>query len=456
MFVAAFALLFFGYPVAFTFGGVALLFVVINFFYENGWAGFEGLTFFESIGSIFELFEFMPYRVYSIMENVILMAIPLFIFMGIVLQKAKLAEKLLESMGLLFGNVRGGLAVSTVFVGALLAASTGVVGATVVSMGIISLPVMMRYGYNKELSTGVICASGTLGQIIPPSIVLILLGDVLNISVGDMFRVAVFPGLFLVSAYVIYILVLTNVDKSKAPPIVDEKGLPRSKVIKNALVAIIPPIGLIAVVLGSIFASIATPTESSAIGGVGAILLSIMYKQFSWKMLFESARETVLISSMVFAIFIGATAFSMVFSYTGADVLLEDFILSMPGAKLGFILMAMLLIFILGFFIDFIEICFIIVPILSPIAESLGIDLLWFGILIALNLQTSFLSPPFGFSLFYLKGIAPKSITTGNIYRGVIPFIVLQVLVLLFVLLFPEYAGFGAKETEEVAKVLIP
>lgn len=444
MFVVAFATLFMGYPIAFTFTGVSLLFIVINYFYVKGADAFAVASVGDFFSSVFDLFAFMPYRIYSIMENVILMAIPLFIFMGIVLQKTKLAERLLESTGVLFGNIRGGLAVSTILVGALLAASTGVVGATVVSMGVIALPVMLRYKYCKKLSTGAICAAGTLGQIIPPSIVLIILGDVLNLSVGDLFKVAVIPGLMLVAFYIIYILVFSNMYKDKAPVIHGEDGMSQGKKILNAVLSILPPLVLIILVLGSIFTSIATPTESSAVGGVGAIGLSVLYGKFSWRMVYESAKETVIVTSMVFAIFVGATAFSMIFSYTGADTLLEEFIINLPGAKYGFIFLSMILIFFLGLFIDFIEISFIVVPILYPIAESLGIDILWFGILIAINLQTSFLTPPFGFALFYLKGVAPKEVSTMHIYRGAVPFIILQLIVLVSIIFFPEYFGFAA------------
>lgn len=384
----------------------------------------------------------MPFRIQSIMENVVLMAVPLFIFMGIVLQKTRLAEQLLESMGKLFGGVRGGLAISTVLVGALLAASTGVVGASVVAMGLISLPVMMKYNYDKSLACGTICASGTLGQIIPPSIVLIILGDVLGIPVGDLFQAAVGPGLILVGIYILYILVYSWLKPEVAPaiPADENAGSKREEYIK-AFKAIIPPLALILVVLGSIFAGIATPTESSALGGIGAILLAAIYGQFSWKMLYESAQETVKISSMVFAILLGATAFSMAFSYTGGDYIVEEVLSGLPGGQMGFLILSMVAILVLGFFIDFVEISFIIVPILAPAAMALDIAPVWFAILIAMNLQTSFLTPPFGFSLFYLKGVAPAGIKTTDIYRGVMPFILMQVGVVASILLFPEFYG---------------
>ena len=420
MFVVALVLLLFGFPVAFTFGGVALIFGVL----AEGWG----------------LFAFMPFRIYSIMQNSVLMAVPLFIFMGLVLQKTALAEQLLTAIGQLFGRMRGGLAVATILVGALLAASTGVVGASVVAMGVISLPVMLPAGYDKGLATGTICGAGTLGQIIPPSIILIILGDVLGLPVGDLFQAALGPGLVLVGLYVIYVLLLAWWRPDQAP------ALPQTEQNTSldywaALKAIVPPLALIIVVLGSIFAGIATPTESSALGGVGAILLALSYRRFNWMMLRESALETVKITAMVFAILLGATAFSMVFTYTGGDILVEEFMLQLPGEQWGFLILAMLIILLLGFFIDFVEISFIVVPILAPIAEAMGLNMVWFALLIALNLQTSFLTPPFGFSLFYLKGVAPPEVRTVDIYRGVWPYIALQITVLISMLLFPTWYG---------------
>jgi tripartite ATP-independent transporter DctM subunit len=422
MFFVALGMLLIGFPVAFIFGGVALWFGV----YAEGP----------------DMFGFMPFRVQSIMENTVMMAVPLFVFMGIVLQKTRLAEQLLESMGKLFGGVRGGLAISTVLVGALLAASTGVVGASVVAMGLISLPVMLKYNYDKKLACGTICASGTLGQIIPPSIILIILGDVMGIPVGDLFQAAILPGVILIGAYVAYILVYTFLKPSAAPalPMDLDDGTRRQQTFQ-ALKAIIPPLALILVVLGSIFAGIATPTESSALGGVGALLLALIYRQFSWKMVYDSALETVKVTAMVFAILLGATAFSMAFSYTGGEEIVEHYLSNLPGGAMGFLLLSMLAILILGFFIDFVEISFIIVPILLPAAEILGIAPVWFAILIAMNLQTSFLTPPFGFSLFYLKGVAPPNVRTLDIYKGVVPFILMQVAIVISILLFPEFYG---------------
>lgn len=445
MFFTALLMLLIGFPVAFTFAAVSVLFGLIAGIvevYSSG--GFDpgilsGLS--EGLVEGIAMFDYMPYRIFSIQQNTILMAIPMFIFMGIVLQKTGLAEKLLESMGFLFGEIRGGIAISTVLVGSLLAASTGVVGASVVAMGVISLPVMLKYKYNTELATGTICASGTLGQIIPPSIVLIILGDVFQVPVGDLFKAAIWPGLALVVSYILYILVISYLNKDIAPAIQSDlnRGSKQKQII-NALIDIIPSLMLILLVLGSIFMGIATPTESSAVGCVAAIGLAILYRTFKFEVIKEAALESVKITSMVFAILIGATAFSMVFSYTGGEEIVAEFLTDLPGDdKWSFIIFTMLSILVLGFFIDFVEISYIIVPILIPIAELLNINPVWFAILIAMNLQTSFLTPPFGFSLFYLKGVAPKNVKTTQIYRGVVPFIILQMLVLGIVAFYPEF-----------------
>ncbi|HMB15084.1 MAG TPA: TRAP transporter large permease subunit [Pelovirga sp.] len=438
MFFAALVMLLLGFPVAFTFGAVSVFFAMIGGIVESlqyGGTVLQGFT----IGK--DMFGFMPFRIFSIMQNTILMAVPLFIFMGIVLQKTKLAERLLESMGFLFGEVRGGLAISTILVGTLLAASTGVVGASVVAMGVISLPVMLKYGYNKELATGTICAAGTLGQIIPPSIILIILGDVFQLPVGDLFKAALFPGLTLVIGYILFILIASFFMKDIAPPVAIQSTESKTKQILNALLAVAPPLILIVLVLGSIFSGIATPTESSAVGCIGAIILAMLYRTFSFKMLHEAALGTVTVTAMVFGILIGATAFSMVFSYTGGEEIVEAFMLGLPGEKWGFIILSMIAILVLGFFIDFVEISYIIVPILVPIATAIGINPVWFAILIAMNLQTSFLTPPFGFSLFYLKGVAPPEVRTLQIYRGVIPFILIQIIVLMMLMFNPAFFG---------------
>ncbi len=421
MFFAALLLLLFGFPVAFTFGGVALIFGVLS----------EGI----------DIFAFMPFRIFNIMTNSVLMAVPLFVFMGVVLQKTRLAEQLLEAMGQLFGPVRGGLAISTILVGALLAASTGVVGASVVAMGLISLPIMLKYRYEKTLACGTICGAGTLGQVIPPSIVLIILGDVLGLPVGDLFQAAILPSAVLVGCYIAFILVYAFMYPDKAPRIPALSDETRTQIISKALKAIIPPLLLILVVLGSIFSGIATPTESSALGGLGAIILAQFYGKLKLSLIYEAAQQTAKITAMVFAILLGATAFSMAFTYTGGDLIVEEVLLQLPGEKWGFLIFSMIAILILGFFIDFVEISFIIVPILAPVAEALGISMMWFAILIAMNLQTSFLTPPFGFSLFYLKGVAPKDVKTTDIYKGVIPFVGFQILVLASILAFPAIYG---------------
>ena len=416
MFLSCLVLLSLGFPVAFTFGGVALIFGLYA----------EGL----------QLFQLIAERMHSIMTNSTLMAVPLFIFMGLILERSGIAEKMLESMGSLFGRVRGGLAASTVLVGMVLAASTGVVGASVVTMGLIALPVMLKYNYDKRLASGVICASGTLGQIIPPSIILIILGDVLQQPVGDLYRAALIPGLLLVAFYIIYVLALASIRKDAAPAMPSNDAL-LSVQYWAAFKAIVPALALVLIVLGTVFAGIATPTESAAMGAVGAVVLALAGGNFRFRMLHQVAMETTKISAMVFTILAGATFFSMVFTYTGGDAAVEQMIQHLPGGKWGFIVLSMLAIFLLGFFIDFVEIAYIFVPMIAPILVTLGIDPLWFGILIAINLQTSFLTPPFGFALFYLRGVAPAEVKTTDIYRGVIPFIFLQLLVLTLLVSFP-------------------
>lgn len=417
MFLVCLMMLALGFPVAFTFAGVALIFGLY----------FEGL----------QLFMLVVYRIESIMTNVTLMAVPLFIFMGLLLEKSGIAEKMLESMGLLFGQIRGGLAASTVIVGALLAASTGVVGASVVTMGLIALPVMLKYHYDKKLACGVICASGTLGQIIPPSIILIIMADVLQQPVGDFYRAALLPGLLLVLLYVVYCLTMAAIAKDIAPPMLRSSTAISSQ-YWPAIKAIVPALALVAIVLGSIIGGIATPTESAAMGAVGAMLLAGFSGRLRLAMLHQIAMETTKVSAMVFTILIGATFFSMVFTYTGGDEAVEQLMQHIPGGQWGFVLLMMAVIFLLGFFIDFVEIAYIFIPMITPILIKSGIDPLWFGILVALNLQTSFLTPPFGFSLFYLRGVAPPSVTTLDIYRGVIPFIFLQILTGMTIMLFPD------------------
>ncbi len=415
MFFIALSLLMLGFEVAFVFGSVAHFFALLS----------------PELG--IEVFHFLPFRIYGIMSNFTLMAVPLFIFMGLILEKSRMAEDLLLSMSKLFGSLRGGLAISVVLVGAILAASTGIVSASVVMMSVIALPLMLRHGYSKSLSSGTIAASGTLGQIIPPSIVLIILGDVMSVSVGDLFKGAVLPGLLLVGLYIIYILAYAWIKREVAPAIEsDSEGLLKT------LNAILPPLLLIFVVLGSIFAGVASPTESAAFGVVGAVILSVYKRSFSVDIIKYASMHTIKLSGMIFMILIGATAFSLVFNELGGSDIIVEFFSEDIADPWIFIAFAMLIIFLLGLFIDFIEISFIVVPIMLPILDELGIDPVWFAILVAMNLQASFITPPFGLSLFFLKGAAKDMVSTLQIYRGIIPFIVLQVLALSLVVLFPD------------------
>ncbi len=417
MLLVAVVLLLVGYPVAFTLGAVALLF-----------------------GGIFlelRFFDLLPLRIWGIMTNFTLLAVPLFILMGVVLEKSGLAEELLETMGALFGKLRGGLAVSIMFVGMLLAATTGVVGATVVTMGIIALPAMLKHRYQPELATGTIAAAGTLGQIIPPSIILVLLGDVVGVPVGRLFMGAVVPGMLLVVLFVVYLFTVAWLRPQWAPPIVDDAGRSRSVNLKQVVNSMLPPVVLVGAVLGTIFFGVASPTESAAYGAAGAILLAVMRRKLNTGNLSQALYQTARLTSMVFLILIGATTFGLVFRGMGGDQLVHEVMTNLPGQQWGFLAVSMLVLFMLGFFLDFLEICFIVVPILAPIASHFGIDLLWFAILIAVNLQTSFLTPPFGFSLFYLKAVAPPEISCSQIYVGIVPYVAIQVLVLVLVSLFP-------------------
>ena len=422
LFGVLFLLLLFGFPVAFTLGGVSFILGYFTF----------GMDF----------FNLLPLRIWGVMTNYVLIAVPLFVFMGVMLEKSGLAEQLLETMAMLFGRLRGGLAMSVVVVGALLGASTGIVGATVVTMGLLSLPTMLKRGYRTEVATGTIAASGTLGQIIPPSIVLVLLGSILNVSIGDMFMGAVIPGLVLVSLYLVWIVIVA-IARPEFAPAMPREDLDRfrgSGVVWRVVQAFVLPFALILAVLGSIFAGIASPTEAAAVGALGATLLTTFQRKFTYETLKSVMAETTRLTCMVFIILVGATAFGLVFRGMRGDHHLTSLIL---GANLGpntFLALVMVVIFIAGFFIDFIEITFIIVPVVAPIFVALNVDLLWIGILIAMNLQTSFLTPPFGFSLFYLKGVAPSEVRTGHIYRGIVPFIVIQLIGLTLVILMPEMA----------------
>ncbi|MCJ2165523.1 MULTISPECIES: TRAP transporter large permease subunit [unclassified Pseudodesulfovibrio] len=422
MFAVLTVLLMFGFPVAFTLLGTSLIFGLVGF----GW----------------DFFNLLPMRIWGIMNNFTLIAVPLFIFMGVMLERSGLAEDLLETMALLFGRMCGGLAVSVVIVGMLLGASTGIVGATVVTMGLISLPTMLRRGYQTELSTGVISASGTLGQIIPPSIVLILLGDIIGVSVGELFMGAVIPGMVLVGLYCLYIIVYSHFNKTCAPAIPDKewKEILRAGLWTRVVKALIPPLLLMTCVLGSIFAGVASPTEAAAVGAAGAMILSIANGRFTFKRLQETMTTTTVLTCMVFIILVGASAFGLVFRGLGGDHVIRDYITHLAFGKWTVMLIVMSIIFVIGFFLDFIEITFIHIPVLAPIMADFGFDPLWFAILFAVNLQTSFMTPPFGFSLFYLKGVAPPQVKTGHIYKGIIPFVILQLIGLSLVVIFPEMA----------------
>jgi len=421
MFLALTILLMAGFPVTFTLMGTALCFGLIGF----GW----------------NFFNLLPLRIWGVMTNVTLLAVPLFVFMGVMLERSGLAEELLDTMGILFGRIRGGLAVSVVVVGALMGASTGIVGATVVTMGLLAVPTMLKRGYQNELATGTVSASGTLGQIIPPSIVLVLIGDIVGVPVGDLFLGAVFPGLVLVGLYIVYIMSIAIIKPQWSPAIPQHErdAISGLLLIKRVMRALFPPLFLMIAVLGSIFAGIASPTEAAAVGAVGATFLTIINRRFSYQILNDVMLATMELTCMVFIILVGAAAFGLVFRGMGGDELVREFLGAIAEAhgKWFVLFIVMGLIFVIGFFLDFIEITFIHVPVLAPIMIEFGFDPVWFCILIAVNLQTSFMTPPFGFSLFYLKAVTPPSITTGHIYRGIIPFVIVQLIGLFIVVSFP-------------------
>lgn len=425
MFLAMSILIMFGFPVTFTLGGVSLVFGVIGF----GW----------------DFFNLLPLRVWGRMSNVTLMAVPLFVFMGVMLERSGLADKLLDTMGIVMGRLRGGLAVSVVIVGALLGASTGIVGATVVTMGLLALPSMLRWGYSKELATGTVAASGTLGQIIPPSIVLVLIGDIVGVSVGDLFIGAVLPGLLLVGLFIVYILIVAYL-KPKSAPSINKQALPDelkgARLLLQVLISLIPPLFLMVAVLGSIFAGVASPTEAAAVGAVGATILTLANRKFTFQMLQEVMTATMTLTCMVFIILCGAAMFGLVFRGLGGDQLVRSFLADVGEHYSYSVVLFIVLgvIFFIGFFLDFIEIIFIHVPVLAPIMIEFGFDPVWFCILLAVNLQTSFLTPPFGFSLFYLNSVTPPNIGTAHIYRGIVPYVVLQLIGLLTIIFFPKLA----------------
>ena len=424
MFVGALILIFSGYPVAFALGGTALVFAFLGI--EFGYFDWH-------------LLQALPERTFGVMSNYVLLAVPFFIFMGTMLEKSRLAEDLLRTIGLLFGPLRGGLALAVVFVGALLAAATGVVGASVVAMGLISLPVMLQYGYSRELATGVITASGTLGQIIPPSVVLVVLADQLGVSVGDLFVGSLIPGIMLAGLYAVYVAIIAIIRPQAAPALpAAVRDISGGELMKRVVVGMLPPLVLILLVLGSIMVGLATPTEAGALGAVGAMLLAAANRRLTWQSLKETMEDTTKLTAMVMLLLIGSTAFALVFRGLYGDFWIEGLLTNLPGGAVGLLVIANLAIFILGFFIDFFEIAFIIIPLIAPAAAALGIDLVWFGVLIGMNLQTSFLTPPFGFALFYLRGVTPPTVTTAQMYRGVIPFILIQLLGLFLVARFPQ------------------
>ena len=438
LFLAVIAVLLAGFPVAFTLGGTALIFAAVGV----------------ATGSFNEaLLSGLPNRVFGIMSNETLVAVPLFVFMGVTLERARIAEELLDTLSRLFGALRGGLGISVTLVGMLLAASTGIVGATVVTMGLLSLPTMLRRGYSADIATGTICASGTLGQIIPPSIILVMLGDVMTsayqqaqlemgiyspktVSVGDLFAGALIPGLLLVVLYIAYLVIAAWIKPGLMPA--HERDAEESVSIGQVLHALLPPLILIFAVLGSILGGLATPTEAAGVGGMGAVLLAASRRELTIDRLKDIMQATLKISSMVFLILIGASIFSLVFRGYGGDDGVQAVLEALPGGVVGAVIVVMLVMFLLGFVLDFIEITFVVVPIVGPVLLAMGLDPVWLGIMIAINLQTSFLTPPFGFALFYLRGVAPESVTTQQIYRGVIPFVAIQVGALLLLAVFPE------------------
>jgi len=456
MFVALVGFLLMGYPVAFALAANGLAF---------GLLGME-------LGLLSPaLLQALPERIFGIMRNDTLLAIPFFTFMGLVLERSGMAEDLLDTVGQLFGPLRGGLAYAVIFVGALLAATTGVVAASVIAMGLISLPIMLRYGYDRRLATGVIAASGTLAQIIPPSLVLIVMADQLGRSVGDMYEGALYPGLVLTALYAGYVFMMTMIKPDCAPALPPEARTLRGfRLLQRVAISLVPPLVLIFLVLGTIFLGIATPTEGGAMGAVGALALAAVKRRLDLPMVKQALDSTAKLSSFVLFILIGSTVFGLVFRAVNGDLWVEHLMTGLPGGQLGFLIAANILIFVLAFFLDFFELAFILVPLLGPVADKLGIDLVWFGVLLAVNMQTSFMHPPFGFALFYLRSVAPRDayldkvtgrrmegITTGQIYWGAVPFVVIQVIMVGIVIAFPGLvtAGLGAAPTVDPATIEI-
>ena len=423
MFAGLVVFLLLGYPVAFSLAANGLLFAVIGIVH----------------GTIEPaLLQALPERVLGIMANSTLLAIPFFTFMGLILERSGMAEDLLDTIGQVFGRIRGGVAYAVVFVGALLAATTGVVAASVLAMGLISLPVMMRYGYSNRLSTGIIAASGTLAQIIPPSLVLIVLADQMGASVGDFYEGALFPGLALAGAYALWVLIVSVVKPAAAPACPPEfRTHHGAALLLRVFTTMVPPLVLIFLVLGTIFLGVATPTEGGAMGASGAIVMALVKRKLSWSLLRQALESTAEMTSFVMFILVGSTVFSLVFRGVDGDLWVEHLLTSVPGGALGFLIVVNAIIFFLAFFLDYFEIAFIMVPLLTPVAQKLGIDIVWFGVLLAVNMQTSFLHPPFGFALFYLRSVAPRSVKTTDIYWGAIPFVVIQVIMVGIIIAFP-------------------
>jgi tripartite ATP-independent transporter DctM subunit len=423
MFAGLVVFLLLGYPVAFSLAANGLLFAIVGIIH----GALEPA-----------LLQALPERVLGIMANATLLAIPFFTFMGLILERSGMAEDLLDTIGQVFGRIRGGVAYAVVFVGALLAATTGVVAASVLAMGLISLPVMMRYGYSNRLSTGVIAASGTLAQIIPPSLVLIVLADQMGASVGDFYEGALFPGLALASAYALWVLIVSVVKPAAAPACPPEfRTHHGAALLVRVFTTMVPPLVLIFLVLGTIFLGVATPTEGGAMGATGAIVMALVKRKLSWSLLRQALESTAEMTSFVMFILVGSTVFSLVFRGVDGDLWVERLLTSVPGGALGFLIVVNAIIFFLAFFLDYFEIAFIMVPLLTPVAQKLGIDIVWFGVLLAVNMQTSFLHPPFGFALFYLRSVAPKSVKTTDIYWGAVPFVVIQVIMVAIIIAFP-------------------
>jgi tripartite ATP-independent transporter DctM subunit len=424
MFLGFFIILMTGYPVAFSFAGTALVFGSIGW-----WFGAFDLS----------RLLVLPNTWFGTMANFTLLAIPFFVFLGAVLEKSGLAEELLETIGVVLGPLRGGMALAVIFVGTLLAATTGVVAATVIIMGMISMPIMLRYGYDKKLAAGVIVASGTLAQLIPPSLVLLVLSDQIGVPVGDLFLGALIPGLMLAGSYALYVIAIAWLQPDLAPALpIEARTMTKTALVKRVIKAVVPPLLLIFAVLGSIFFGLATPTEAGAVGAVGACGLAAMNGKLNLKLLRDAGHATAVVTAVVMMILFSSSLFSLVFDALGGKSLITDLLVNLPGGKIAFLIVSNLVIFLLGVFLEFVEICFIAMPLLVPAAQKLGIDMVWFGVVMAINLQTAFISPPVGFSLFYLQSVAPKEVTTMDIHKSALPFVVLQVIMLFLVMAFPQ------------------